>query len=172
MARESIITIFTAPTVGAAAKADLKKELVKQGVRKTTCDVILRRTLGTGAASSSSSVTGSPPSAYGALGSESMSNGRRTPSMSGRLPPRPPSVNSMGRSPSSGSLPRPSTGGSTTAFKPTRGDRLLKEPKNLTHEEILANLEAVAAANAPPPTSTETNTVQIVYVRATDFLLC
>lgn len=164
VARESVITIFTAPSVGAAAKADLKKELIKKGVRKTTSDIVLKRTLGSGIASSSSCLTGSPPNNHGTLASDATSNGRRTPSLSGHSLVRPPSVASMGRSPSSGSLPRPSTGGSSSAFKPVRGDRLLKKPKDLTHEEMLANLEAVAAANAPPPSTGEGNVVQVVYV--------
>lgn len=166
VARESVIAIFTAPTVGAAAKADLKKELIKKGVRKTTSDIVLRRTLGSGIASSSSSLTGSPPSTHQMLVSESTSSGRRTPSIGAHQPLRPLSRTSMSRSPSSNSLPRPSTGESSSAFKPSRGDRLLKKPKDLTHEEILANLEAVAAANAPPPTSGEDNVVQVVYVRS------
>lgn len=165
VARESVIMIFTAPSVGSAAKADLKKELIKKGVRKTTSDIVLKRTLGSGMASSSSSLTGSPPTtSNGILANDATSNGRRTPSLSGHSLVRPPSVASMGRSPSSGFLPRPSTGGSTSAFKPVRGDRLLKKPKDLTHEEMLANLEAVAAANAPPPSTGEGNVVQVVYV--------
>lgn len=163
VAKEGVITTFTAATVGPAAKSDLKKELLKQGVRKTTSDIVLKRTLGNGLPSSSSSLTGSPPSVNG-IASDAMSGGRRTPSMIGRPPQRPPSVASMGRSPSSGSLPRLSTGTSSGSFKPSRGDKLLKEPKNKTHEELLADLEAVAAANAPPPSTGESNVVQVVYV--------
>lgn len=165
--REGVISIFAAPTVGAAARADLKKELQKKAIRKHTADTILKRVLGGSAPrSSSGSIIGSPPSGSGSIGSEVHSTGRRTPSMTSMHPPRPSSSISIGRSPSSTSLPQSSTGGSSATSKPAapKGDRLLKQPKNMTQEEILASIEAVAAANAPPPSSGENNIVEVVYV--------
>lgn len=45
-AKEAIVSIFGSPAVGAAARADLKTQLVKHGVRKTTADAVLSRVLG------------------------------------------------------------------------------------------------------------------------------
>jgi CLIP-associating protein 1/2 len=45
-ARESTIEIFSHPAVSPAARADLKKELAKRGVRKATADAVLSAVLG------------------------------------------------------------------------------------------------------------------------------
>lgn len=52
-ARSSVIELFTGPGVSDAARADLKKEMTKKGVRKTILDSVLCKLL---AASSNSSV--------------------------------------------------------------------------------------------------------------------
>ncbi|KAH9894282.1 clasp N terminal-domain-containing protein [Cubamyces lactineus] len=48
-ARQSVIELFTGPGVTDAARADLKKELTKKGVRKTIADGVLEKVLSGGA---------------------------------------------------------------------------------------------------------------------------
>ena len=48
-ARQSIVELFTGPGVTDAARADLKKEMTKKGVRKTIADSVLARVLAGGA---------------------------------------------------------------------------------------------------------------------------
>lgn len=45
-ARHSIVELFSGPGVTDAARADLKKELIKKGVRKTIVDGVLSKLLG------------------------------------------------------------------------------------------------------------------------------
>lgn len=165
LARESTITIFTMHNVGPTAKSDLRKELMRQGVRRTTSEAVLKGVLG------ASQATGIPTPSTGipvarsrtsSADGESLNGGsRRSSSISiGRQTPqlRNPS-GTLQRSPSTSLIPQ------TGTSKPvTRGDRLLKKPKDMTTEEILANIEAQAAA-APPPPPTEESTLQTVYVR-------
>jgi len=58
-ARESVIQIFTGPTVTDAARADLKKEMVKKGVRKNIQEAILTRLLAGAVAGATSSLAAS-----------------------------------------------------------------------------------------------------------------
>lgn len=59
-ARQSIIELFSGPGVTDAARADLKKELIKKGVRKTIVDGVLSKLLGgTSSGSNSQSREGS-----------------------------------------------------------------------------------------------------------------
>ncbi|KAI0771878.1 clasp N terminal-domain-containing protein [Trametes elegans] len=51
-ARQSVVELFTGPGVTDAARADLKKELTKKGVRKTIVDSVLTKVLAAGAGSS------------------------------------------------------------------------------------------------------------------------
>ena len=48
-ARQSVIELFTGPGVTDAARADLKKELTKKGVRKAIADGVLEKVLSGGA---------------------------------------------------------------------------------------------------------------------------
>lgn len=43
--RQSVVELFTAPTVTDAARADLKREMAKKGVRKTIVDSVLQKLL-------------------------------------------------------------------------------------------------------------------------------
>ncbi|TBU58755.1 clasp N terminal-domain-containing protein [Dichomitus squalens] len=51
-AKQSVVELFTGPGVTDAARADLKKEMAKKGVRKTIADGILARVLAGGAGAS------------------------------------------------------------------------------------------------------------------------
>jgi len=44
--KTSVVTLFTGPGVSDAARADLKRELTKKGVRKTIVDTVLSKVLG------------------------------------------------------------------------------------------------------------------------------
>ena len=44
-ARQSVVELFTGPAVNDAARADLKKEMTKKGVRKTIVDDVLGKLL-------------------------------------------------------------------------------------------------------------------------------
>lgn len=66
-ARVSVVELFTGPAVTDAARADLKKEMVKKGTRKTIVDGVLSKILGGGGGASSNpasregSESGDPP---------------------------------------------------------------------------------------------------------------
>jgi CLIP-associating protein 1/2 len=45
-AKTSVVTLFTGPGATDAARADLKRELAKKGVRKTIVDTVLTKVLG------------------------------------------------------------------------------------------------------------------------------
>ncbi|ESK97479.1 heat repeat containing protein [Moniliophthora roreri MCA 2997] len=47
-ARQSVVELFTGPAVTDAARADLKKEMTKRGVRKTIIEGVLSKLLGSG----------------------------------------------------------------------------------------------------------------------------
>lgn len=51
--RQSVVELFTGPAVTDGARADLKKEMTKKGVRKTIVDGVLSKLLGNGSAGSS-----------------------------------------------------------------------------------------------------------------------
>ena len=53
-ARQSVVELFTGPTVTDAARADLKKEMSKRGVRKTIADSVIQRLISGGQMSGSS----------------------------------------------------------------------------------------------------------------------
>lgn len=55
VAREGVIELFSSPGVSDAARADLKKEMIKRGVRKAIIDAVLSRVLGSGAITPQSS---------------------------------------------------------------------------------------------------------------------
>lgn len=47
-ARQSIVELFTGPTVTDAARADLKKEMMRRGVRKTIVDSVIQKLISGG----------------------------------------------------------------------------------------------------------------------------
>ncbi|KAK0206302.1 clasp N terminal-domain-containing protein [Desarmillaria ectypa] len=51
--RQSVVELFSGPAVTDAARADLKKELTKKGVRKTIVDGVLSKLLGSGSGTGS-----------------------------------------------------------------------------------------------------------------------
>ncbi|OSC99183.1 hypothetical protein PYCCODRAFT_1480052 [Trametes coccinea BRFM310] len=76
-AKQSVVELFTGPGVTDAARADLKKELAKKGVRKTIADSVLTRVLAGG-------TTPSTPAAGSDAGSE---NGDGTAASKEYVPP-------------------------------------------------------------------------------------
>ncbi|KAF9263676.1 hypothetical protein L218DRAFT_927510 [Marasmius fiardii PR-910] len=56
-ARTSVVELFTGPGVTDAARADLKKEMTKKGVRKTIVDGVLAKLLGNGSFDTTSTPT-------------------------------------------------------------------------------------------------------------------
>jgi len=65
-AKTSVVILFTGPGVSDAARADLKRELAKKGVRKTIVDTVLTKVLGSNNASTTAGegteVPGAPQS--------------------------------------------------------------------------------------------------------------
>ncbi|EPQ59550.1 hypothetical protein GLOTRDRAFT_136395 [Gloeophyllum trabeum ATCC 11539] len=86
-ARQSVVELFTGPGITDMARSDLKKELTKQGVRKTTADTILTRVFAGGGAGSN------PQSDAGSEDGDVRSTGP-----AGRKPYVPPSLALMNRS--------------------------------------------------------------------------
>lgn len=48
VSRQSVVELFTGPTVTDAARADLKKEMTRRGVRKTIVDSVLQKLMSGG----------------------------------------------------------------------------------------------------------------------------
>ncbi|TFK43149.1 clasp N terminal-domain-containing protein, partial [Crucibulum laeve] len=135
-AKQSIIELFSGPGVTDGARADLKKELTKKGVRKTIVDGVLSKVLG--------GVSGSNSLPQSHEGSE---NGDATDSK-----PRgyvPPSLALQGKRPrvisQSSGIPRTTSQGSV--------------------KEIPRPSSRAAAASPPPATPTSENSeLQSVYI--------
>ena len=153
VARETVIAIFTMPSVGPAAKADLKKEMMKKGVRKGTSEAVLKGVLGGGG----TAAVGMTPSSSSSVDGHDRSSSRGT-TASGQSA----SSNGKGAPTTSPSKPVPSS----VRQASSRGEKLLKQPKNMSQEDILADIEAQAAAAAPPPKSdgADVASVQVVYI--------
>lgn len=58
-ARQSVVELFSGPGVTDAARADLKKEMAKKGVRKTIADAVLAKLLSTSLGASTQNQDGS-----------------------------------------------------------------------------------------------------------------
>ena len=166
-AHESIVTIFTGPSIGAAAKSDLRKELMKKGVRKAMADNILRRVLGSGGR------------AVNAAGTVSMTSAQDTALVgeadSSKTDPHPGSTTRKYEPRNGVTAPSSSSASTTLAsnaaiatpkMKAAKGERLLKAPKDMSAAAILADIEAQAAAAAAVAPQMETNIVEVVYVRS------
>ncbi|KAL0572246.1 suppressor of tub2 mutation [Marasmius crinis-equi] len=93
-ARTSVVELFSGPAVTDAARADLKKELTKRGVRKTIVDGVLSKLLGAGSSFDGSS---NPTSREGSENGD--------PAISKPKEYVPPSIALQQRKPS-GSIPR------------------------------------------------------------------
>lgn len=78
-ARQSVVELFTGPTVTDAARADLKKEMTKRGVRKTIVDSVIQKL------ASGGTVNGSSVSSPGA--SEAGSEAGDPPQRKEYIPP-------------------------------------------------------------------------------------
>lgn len=106
-ARQGIIELFSGPAVTDGARADLKKELTKKGVRKTIVDGVLSKLLGTGS---------NPQSREGS------ENGDAAPKSKEYIPPsmllqnrKPTATNSIPRTVSATSIPRPASRAGTAS---------------------------------------------------------
>lgn len=123
-ARQSIIELFSGPSVTDAARADLKKEMTKKNVRKTIVDGVLSKLLGGG-----NGIDSSPQSPVGSENGDAKSNyvppslalqGRKASGAGPVALPRTINVSSTSRPPSRAAAelpapPTPNTEGSTTA---------------------------------------------------------
>ena len=110
-ARQSVVELFTGPGVTDAARADLKKEMTKKGVRKTIVDSVLLRVLAGGSGGAST------PGTMSDAGSENGDTGHKEYV--------PPSIALMNRRPAQGAvagLPR-SMGQSSVANAPRPASR-------------------------------------------------
>ncbi|KAK0242520.1 clasp N terminal-domain-containing protein [Armillaria nabsnona] len=103
--RQSVVELFSGPAVTDAARADLKKELTKKGVRKTIVDGVLSKLLGAG--------SGTGSGLHSREGSESGDSVTKTKEY---IPPSvmlqnrktsAPAGNGIPRAASSTSIPRP-----------------------------------------------------------------
>lgn len=164
VARESLVSIFTAPSISPAAKTDLKREILKKGVRRTTSDAILKRILG-------NSATGIPVS-NAARASQSRASSidgdRESDTTLASIPsatPRPASRLSRMSVTNTASNTSASAKSVNSVAKPAvKGERLLKAPKIMSNEDILAQIDAQAASAAASAPEVEVNVVETVYV--------
>ncbi|THV03303.1 hypothetical protein K435DRAFT_651641 [Dendrothele bispora CBS 962.96] len=79
-ARASVVEIFSGPAVTDAARADLKKEMTKKGVRKTIVEGVLAKLIGGGGAGGSGSGTdvgSNPQSREGSENGDSVAGGKK-----------------------------------------------------------------------------------------------
>jgi len=112
-AKQSLVELFTSPGVTDAARADLKKEMTKKGVRKTTVDSVLSQVL----SASTNSLTSTTSDELGQSG--------------GKKEYVPPSLTLLGRTPSAhpnGSGPTPGPSVMTRARTTSRGNTGPKVP--------------------------------------------
>jgi CLIP-associating protein 1/2 len=110
-ARQSVVELFIGPGVNDAARSDLKKEMVKKGVRKTTFDSVLSKVF-VGA------TTSAPISDGSESGDGSAKNEYIPPSLV--LAGRKPTVTSNGSSNDAGSstFPRSASGSANETSRP------------------------------------------------------
>ncbi|PPQ99906.1 hypothetical protein CVT24_009587 [Panaeolus cyanescens] len=138
-ARQSVVELFSGPGVTDAARADLKKELTKKGVRKAIVDDVLAKLLSSSLASSAV--------ASGSLGD--------TPN--GEPPAKkeyiPPSLALQGK--------RPRVASQGAALSRSVSTPSTKEPSRPPSR-------AAVTSPPPPPTPTsETSEIQAVYIAST-----
>lgn len=140
--------LFTGPGITDAARADLKKEMTKKGVRKNIVDTVLAKL-----------VAGGSSSGVQSDGSENGDAGAG--SGGGKKEYIPPSLALQGRKPTGGTSNSTSTGGVSRSVSHANIVKELSRPASRT-----------AIASPPPPTPTDNvgNEVHPVYV-SLSFLL-
>ena len=153
-AKDSVVIIYGHPSTVPAARSDFKREMLKQSVRKTIADPILQALTGP-----SELVARSSPTTNGETPPPATAGGRtrssaRLASSSG-LP-------SAAQESDAGTSPSVRASSSKSAPR----ERLLKQPKNLTQAEILAQIEAeaIAAAAAHSVAATAPVTLTATYI--------
>jgi CLIP-associating protein 1/2 len=146
-AKTSVVTLFTGPGASDAARADLKRELAKKGVRKTIVDAVLAKVLGSDNASTTAGE-----------GAETADSSQ--PQAATKKEYIPPSLALQAQKSVSGSeIPAP--GPSTASRAVSHGS--VKEPSRPDSRTAMAT---------PPPSGGDTTAnVQAVYVRAACFRL-
>lgn len=135
-AKDSAVIIYGHPSTVPAARSDFKREMLKQSVRKTISDPILHALTGTSelVARSGPTTNGeTPPPSHTSAGVRTRSSARLAPST---VMPSAAQESDAGTSPSV----------RAASSKSAPRERLLKQPKNLTQAEILAQIEAEAIA--------------------------
>lgn len=142
VARQSVVELFTGPGVTDAARADLKKEMTKKGVRKNIVDNVLSKLVAGGMGG----VISTPQS-------EGSENGDVGPS--GKKEYVPPSLALQGRKPTGGLATSTGPGGMSRATS-YGSVRELSRP---------ASRSAMVSPPIPPtPTENTGNDVHSVYV--------
>lgn len=144
-AKTSVVTLFTGPGASDAARADLKRELAKKGVRKTIVDAVLAKVLGSDNASTTA-------------GEGAETADASQPQAATKKEYIPPSLALQAQKSVSGSeIPAP--GPSTVSRAVSYGS--VKEPSRPDSRTAMAT---------PPPSGGDTTAnVQAVYVRAACF---
>jgi CLIP-associating protein 1/2 len=144
--RTSVVELFTGPGVTDAARADLKKEMTKKGVRKTIMDGVLSKLLG----ASTSSLGSNPQSREGSENGDSTTAKREYV---------PPSLMLQGKRPRV-----PSQTGASTSFAPSRTTSYSSHQKESSRP---ASRTDTATPPPPPPiaaSSSDGIEVQTVFV--------
>lgn len=126
-ARQSIVELFTGPGVTDAARADLKKELTKKGVRKTIVDSVLSKVLSAGSGGAST------PATMSEAGSENGDAGHKEYV--------PPSIALMNRRP--GTSAGPGSSATVSGLPRTMSQGSVKD---------FARPSSRAGVTSPPPT--------------------
>ena len=142
-AKTSAVILFTGPGASDAARADLKRELAKKGVRKTIVDAVLTKVLGS-----------DNPSRTAGEGAEAP--GAPQPQVATKKEYIPPSLALQAQK---------SMGGSDV---PAPGPSAV--PRTASHSSVKESSrpDSRAAVNTPIPSGGDTTVnVQAVYVRAT-----
>lgn len=138
-ARSSVVELFTGPGVTDAARADLKKEMVKKGVRKTISDGVFSKLLGV------SSVGSNPQSREGS------ENGDAIPTKKEYIPP---SLLLQGKRPQ---LPGQSAQSTHALNRTVSQGNIAKEPSRPASRTD-------TGTPPPPPLPSENTEVQKVFV--------
>ena len=141
-AKTSVVTLFTGPGVSDAARADLKRELTKKGVRKTIVDAVLTKVLGS---DNSSAATGGGAEAPGTSQSQAATKKEYVP-------------------PSLALQAQKAIGGSEF---PAPGPSTVSRTASHSNVKELSRPDSRAAVTPPIPSGGDTTAnVQAVYVRA------
>lgn len=141
-AKTSVVILFTSPGASDAARADLKRELAKKGVRKTIVDAVLTKVLGSDNASTTA-------------GEGTKAPGASQPQVATKKEYIPPSL-ALQAQKSMGGSDVPAPGPSTV-------------PRTASHGNVKESSRpnSRAAVNTPIPSGGDTTAnVQAVYVRA------